>query len=210
MPVERQTARKVRISDLTGGQWVKNEGMVPSYVVTAGGQKVGRARLMGTIVSRFLAEDGNFASITLDDGTDTLRAKTFKTTKPLDSLEVGQLVDLVGKVREWNDEIYIIPEIVKKVDNPNMELLRRLEIMKLAKSAPKEAKSESPGAQESDDRERLRQDILKVMEGAADGITFAGIMEKLKQPEDKLEPVVSELLSEGICYEPSPGRIKKI
>jgi len=209
MPIERQTAKKVRILDLMEGQWVKNEGMEPSFVVTKSGQKIGRAHIMATIVGKFVAEDGQFASITLDDATDTIRAKTFKTTKPIESFEIGQMVDVVGKVREWNDEIYIIPEIVQAVDNPNMELLRRLEIMKLAKNAPKEENKPADG-EKTDEKDKIRKDALKAMEDAQDGISFSEILEKTGYPEEKLEPVVSELLAEGICYEPSPGKIKKI
>lgn len=209
MPIERLTAKKTRIADLTEGRWVKNEGMNPNYIVTPAGQKIGRARIIATVVGKFIAEDGNFASVTLDDFSDTIRIKTFKTTKPLDSVEVGQLVETVGKVREWNDEIYVIPDIVRTLDNPNMELLRRLELIKLKNSAPeKDEKKEEK--EDSREKEKLRSEILKTMEEAKDGITFTEIMKKLDQPEEKLESVVSELLSEGICYEPSPGKIKKI
>ena len=109
MPIKRMTAKKVRIYNIINGQWVKKEGMEPSYVQTTYGDQLSRVRVMGTIVSKFVAEDGNFASITVDDATDTIRAKTFKTVKPLDNAELGDIVDVIGKVREYNEEIYMIP-----------------------------------------------------------------------------------------------------
>jgi RPA family protein len=226
MPVERMTAKKVRISELMNGKWVKREGMEPSFIITDSGEKVSRARLLGTVVSRFLAEDGNFGSITLDDGTDTIRAKTFKTVKPVDDFSVGDLVDLIGKVREYNGEVYIIPEVITGVQDPNLEILRRLELIKKSreqKGKPSEASPEEqadavkPGpAQEGDSGEKkeddteLRKEVLGVIESDPEGVEYKTIMEKVNAPEARVESVLNEILAEGICYEPTPGRVKKI
>ena len=217
MPIQRMTAKKVRVSDLVNGKWVKNEGMTPSFVVTPGGEEVARARIMGTIVSAFASEDENFASITIDDSTETIRAKTFKTTKPLDGHAVGNVVDVIGKVREYLGEIYIIPEIVIKVEDPNLELLRRLEVMKSSGLKTVEAigaekrKPKGNGREEKkDDRSELKRKVLKFIESGDDGVEYGKILEKVKGKEAEIESVVNEVLAEGICYEPTPGRIKKI
>lgn len=222
MPIERMTARKVRISELMNGRWVKKEGMEPSFVVTDSGEEVSRARVLGTVAARFMAEDGNFASITLDDGTDTIRAKTFKTVKPVDGFGVGSLVDLVGKVREYNGEVYIIPEVITRVE-PNMEMLRRLELIRKArdlKSKPEasreEARAREAGEKEGDagdkkpDDTELRKEIIAVIESEAEGVEYKIILEKVKAPETRIESVLNEILAEGICYEPTPGKVKKI
>jgi hypothetical protein len=211
MPPQRMTAKKTRISDIMNGNWVKREGLEPSFVITPSGEKVSRARLLGTVVARFLAEDGNFGSITLDDGTDTIRAKTFKTVKPLDEFNPGETVDLVGKVREYNGEIYVIPEVIARVSDPNFELMRRLEL--LAKGgapvgpAPKEEGESAPAKEEDPE---LRKEVLAIIGSEADGIDYSEIMKKVDAPEERVESVLNEVLAEGICYEPTPGRIKKI
>jgi len=215
MPVQRMTAKKVRISDLINGEWVKKEGMEPSFVVTPNGEEVSRARVMGTIVSRFLAEDGNFASLTIDDATETIRAKTFKTTKPVDDFEVGNLVDVVGKVREYVGEIYLIPEIIRKIEDPNWELLRKLEMVKkpkeTAKEREEEAKEEEPEKKEKEgDKSELKREILKFIGSSEDGVEYGKILENVKGKESEIESIVNEILAEGICYEPTPGKIKKI
>lgn len=261
MAIQRMTAKKVWISEIINGRWVKREGMEPSFVVTDPGEKVSRARVLGTIVQTFMAEDGNFGSVTLDDGTDTIRAKTFKTVKPLDAFKEGDNVDLIGKVREYNGEVYIIPEIVTRLQDPNMELMRRLELMKKArelKGRPPEVTPEEvqvpTGAQEApasgehpsvtqgsqgrrqaptgtpqstpsqkgrkgdtekespkkEDNSELRKEILKVIESEPDGVEYKVIVEKVKAEEAKVESVLNEILAEGICYEPTPGKVKKI
>jgi hypothetical protein len=234
------TAMKVRVSDIVNGKWEKKEGMVPSFVVSQDGEEISRARIMGTIVGRFIADDGNFASLTLDDGTETIRMKTFKTTKPLDGFDVGNVVDAIGKIREYMGEIYMIPEIVTKIDNPNMELLRKLELIKgIGKSSgttkdsvkgtgnkiddkdenPDSSKGRISGTDKKDvkrkesgnDRAELKREILKFIESGEDGMEYSKILEKMKDRNDnEIESVVNEVLAEGICYEPTPGKIKKI
>jgi hypothetical protein len=239
MAIERMTAKKVRVSDLMGGRWVKREGMEPSFVVTDSGEKISRARLLGTVVARFMSEDGNFASITLDDGTETIRAKTFKTVKPLDEFKAGDLVDLVGKVREYNGEIYVMPEVIARVQDPNLEVMRRLELIRKARDlkagpgdaggeageeAPKpqgpgeEAGKEAPETEDSgeedkkkeEDDAKLRREILAVIESGPEGVEYKVILERVKAPETRVESVLNEILAEGICYEPTPGKVKKI
>ncbi|MBI4020682.1 MAG: hypothetical protein HY369_00395 [Candidatus Aenigmarchaeota archaeon] len=196
--IERQTAKKVAIASLMKGTWEKHEGMNPSFVVTPAGERVSRARILATVTGKFMAEDGAFASITLDDATDTIRAKTFKTVKPLDEVAVGDLVDVIGKVKEYNGEVYLIPEVVAKIADPNLELLRRLEIRALAAAEPAAPK------------EDLRKKLLEAIGKSKDGITFDALLKAAGEPEAAVEKVVNDLLAEGVCYEPSPGKIKKI
>ncbi len=210
MPIERMTARKIRVADLTNGRWVKNEGLEPSFIVTPSGLQVSRARIMGTVVSKFVSEDENFASITIDDSSDTIRGKTFKTVKPLDVIQVGDLVDLIGKVREYNAEIYIMPEIVKKITDPNLEILRRLELIAAAKRM-QQGQGPAPQISSSkEDRASLKKKVTEVIESEKSGIAYSKILEMVNSPETQIESVVNELLEEGVCYEPTPGKIKKI
>lgn len=212
MTIQRMTAKKTYVSDIVNGEWVKKEGMEPSFVVSPSGDEISRARILGTVVSRFLAEDGNFASFTIDDTTETIRAKTFKTIKPIDGFEVGNLVDLIGKVREYNGEIYIIPEIIRKIEDPNIELLRKLEIMKrpgAEKPGTPISKQSKPNVEKKDDKD-LRKEILKFIDNQEDGVEYGKILENVKGKESEIESVVNEILAEGICYEPTPGKIKKI
>ena len=204
--MERMTAVKVRMRDITGGSWVKNEGMVPSYVITPYGEQVSRSRVIGTVVSKFIAEDGNFASITVDDSTDTMRLKTFKTVKPLDRIEVGDVVDVVGKLREFNGEVYMIPEVVRKADI-SWELLRKLEVLKRMERFGIQG-GKNAGVVKRD--AGLREEILKVIGSKKEGVEFGEVVRNVKAPEDRIEEEINSLLAEGICYESRPGMIRKI
>lgn len=204
MAVKRMVARKVHIPDITKGSWVRKEGFEPSYIETERGEHVSRARILATVVDKFVSEDQSFASITLDDGRDTIRAKVFQDTTPLSHVKAGDVIDVIGKIREYNGEIYINLESALVVEDPNHELLRRLEIAKQRLSK----KSLPPGKEE--DRETVRKRMLEAIEAEKEGITFEALLEKANVPEELAESIINELLGEGICYEPSPGKIRKI
>ncbi|MBI4020293.1 MAG: hypothetical protein HY367_03090 [Candidatus Aenigmarchaeota archaeon] len=208
--MERQTAKKVGIRDITEGEWIKREGLEPSFIITQHGEEVARARIMGTVVTRFVADDGNFASITVDDSTDTIRVKTFQTAKPVEKTAVGDLVDIVGKVRVYNNEVYMIPEVVRKVADANEELLRRLDINRKLSKMKASGKSRTSAADKMKQREQLRKDVIKLLEKNREGMTFEELIASVNLPEEAVEPVLNDLLAEGICYEPTPGRIRKI
>ena len=115
MPFQRQTAVKSRIVDIVSGEWVKKEGMEPSYVVTPRKDVISRALIVGTVVSKFVSEDGNFASVTIDDSTSTVQAKQWKETGLVSGVNVGDTVSLIGRVREYEGDIYLVPEMIRQL-----------------------------------------------------------------------------------------------
>ncbi len=167
----RATAKKVTIWDLVNGKFVRDSDKFPgSYVITPYGVYVSRARIMGIIVDKFVSDDWLYATLTIDDSTETIRLKLFREdTKIVKKFMIGDLVDAIGKVREYQGEIYILPEIVRKVDSFDWELLRRLEILKERIKLRKikeefERELERAGSIEKLE-ETLDEDLLKKFEG---------------------------------------------
>ncbi len=61
-PQKRQIACKARIADLINGQYVKEEGWTPNYIITKQGKHISRINLIGTVISK--TEEGlNYQSI---------------------------------------------------------------------------------------------------------------------------------------------------
>jgi hypothetical protein len=128
MAIARSIAYKVWISDAVSGNYVKQEGFNPNYI-ELDGQQVSRVHLVATVVGKFLSEDGNYGAITLDDGTDTIRAKAFgPDVKKIDSAEIGKLVRFVGKIKEYNDERYLAPDFTRELQDPNWITVQRAEL----------------------------------------------------------------------------------
>ncbi len=128
MERKRITSVKTRISSIWSGKFVTQEGFNPNYILSDAGERLSRVRVLATVVDKFVAETGKFASVTLDDGTDTIRAKVFTALSMLENISAGDTVDVIGRVKEYNEELYLAPEIMTKVSDPNFEILRELEI----------------------------------------------------------------------------------
>src|SRR3989338_11642569 len=120
MEIKRQTAIKTRISDIVNSKFIKKEGLEPSYVLTDLGQRISRAKIVGIVTDKFFNDSNSFSSITIDDGTGAVRIKAFQDNiDMLQNLEIGNLLMIIGRVREYAEENYISPEAIKSIANPN-------------------------------------------------------------------------------------------
>jgi len=239
METIRQTMVKARISDVVSGKFVKKEGLEPSYVLTELGQRVSRVNLLGTIVDKFMSEDGNYSSVTIDDDSDSIRIKAFKEdARIFENLEIGDLVMVIGKVREYAEENYIIPEIVKKIANPNYECLHNLEILKqlvkqkkiieeikgkeigdieeLKKKYDVDAEAVDGAVESLNTEEEKNEDYKPLVLETLDkldkekGVEFKKLLKESKLQENIFEEVINELLSNGTCFEPKAGVLKRV
>jgi len=125
---KRWVAHKVSIKNLISGKPAEDNALEVT------GIRINRARVLGSVVSRFIGPEDKYAFLTVDDGTETLRVRSFEDTVPLvKEINVGDIVDVIGRIRTYEEEIYIIPEIIKKVTDPNWEILRKIELLKYEK-----------------------------------------------------------------------------
>jgi len=138
--IKRVTAVKTDIASVKSGRFVRQTGFNPSYILTALGQKLSRVRILASVVDGFISADSRYATITIDDSTDTIRVKSFQDISLLQSLNKGDMIDVIGKIREYNGEIYITPEIIYRVEDPNLLLLRRVELQKQEREQEKKKK----------------------------------------------------------------------
>ena len=130
----RKTAVKIKIDDLKKGTFMKSEGdFDPSYVIVSD-QDIGRVNLMGIVIEVTDLKD----SLSIDDGTGIIVIRSFSNDIDLD-YEIGSLVNIIGKPREFNDEIFVSCEIIKPLKNPLWAELRKKEIY-IQEKAPKKAK----------------------------------------------------------------------
>ena len=124
------TAVRASIADIINGNYGEDNG---PHVISPYGVELRRVVLVGFVVSKFNKEastDGKrFVSITIDDGTDTIRLKVWgdEDAALLDAVKENILALVIGKVRKYEDETYIVPEIVKEITDPNYMGLHLLE-----------------------------------------------------------------------------------
>ena len=124
-------AYKMRIIDLVNGKLKKDE-MGRVILSTPFGESK-EARILGTIVDSYRNNENTYGSFTIDDGTATTRIKAWsEKIGLLDKVKEGEIVDVIGRVGEYQDEIYILPDILIPV-TPNYWLYRELELSKRIK-----------------------------------------------------------------------------
>ncbi len=209
--------------------------MKPSYLITDFGEKIFRANLLGTVVEKFDGE--NFSSITLDDASSGIQVRQFGDKDFFASLLVGDIATVVGKVKEFNGEIYVSAEIVKKISDPNVESFRRLEILqqliekiKIANEIRKSNLSLEELRNHARDNFGIDEESLSViLEGRkleidykpkileviqsldeGEGVEIGKLIAFLNLPENVIEAALNELLASGALYEPLVGRLKKV
>ena len=190
------TAVRASVSDIVNGTYKKDNG---HYVVSPHGVELRRVVLVGFIVEQFSRKD--LASITIDDGTETIRAWAFEDeAESLEKTASDALTLVVGKVREREGEVYIIPEIIRQIEDPNylsVHLLERYSGMitgsgvipqvvsdfqeTLNESTPAEA-PKSEDTTESEEPQvfgKVNRQILQFIENHADkgGVPISDIIE---------------------------------
>ncbi len=214
---KRQVAYKVRIADILNNRYVKEDGWLPNYV-SVGDMKVSRANLLGVIVSKSSREGGGDAGshdFILDDGSGRVSLRFFESAKPLD---VGDIVIVVGRPREFGTERYVVPEIVRKINDPKWIELRKLELAKIkhnivsAESPVQESKdtvSDGELAIETDDfaDENPMSKIVNIIK-ELDGGPGADFSELAKKFDGDAELHLKKLLEQGDIFEVKPGRYK--
>lgn len=237
----RLPAKKVRISDLLNGKFFygSKEEMKPAYVITPYGEKVSRVNLCGTVVEKFVSEDGNYSTVTIDDGTEAMRIKSFGISNSFENIETGDLVRVIGKVKEFNAELYVNLEAINKINDINFELLHKLEILSnLVKQkrtvddiknlsqqmSEEELKNYAKETYEIDEEilsviiESKKKEIdykpvvLEIIEKLDEGkgVEISRLFQVLNLPEHVVERTIDELINSGYVYEPVAGFLKKV
>ena len=201
---KRRTAYKILVRDILTGTYIKRPGLAPSGILTKFGE-ISRVNLVGIVVS---VKGGKDASLMLDDGSGTLLIRFFEE-KEFSELNMGDMVRVVGRPREWEATKYVVPEIVKKLSDRkwydvhmlNVRLLKNTTKFKL----PVDMK-ESEGEEKVD--MGPYQKIINVIAilDKGDGADISEIIQNIKIPN--CESIINDLIEEGEIFEVAPGKLK--
>ncbi len=216
--LKRSIAFKLLLCDVAMLPFVKGDGTTSSYLQHQNGQ-VGRVNVIGTIVQK---QSGSSAVV--DDGTSAVHLRAFEDNGLLQSLEVGDVVLVIGRPREYGSGRYILPEIVKKVDAGWLRV-RNKEVIPSA-AASDDRKSSDPSIASTEMRNTnvdgnggAAGQVEEIMEGPmekivafiktydkGEGVDIESIIES--RIVENVEKHVSLLLRNGDIFEIRPGRVK--
>jgi len=201
---KRQVAYKVRVKDILDGVYVKEEGWQPNYI-EIGENKVSRVNLIGTIV---LKTDAN--NIVLDDGSGKIPLRVFENNVFFEKIDIGDLVLAIGKPREFGSEKYVMPEILKKIEDTTWIDVRKNEL-KLNKTP--NTNNEKKGEEKTEETvEEIKEDpyekvfnLIKKMD-KGEGVDTEEIINNAKDMDT--EKIISKLLENGEIFEVRHGKLK--
>lgn len=224
--VKRNVAVKVNISDINNGEYVKEDGWTPNYVLTKKG-KVSRVNIIGVVVSK---EETSFDSLMIDDSTGSIMVRSFENKEILKTPTIGQIVLLVGRIREFNNQKYVLAEIVKPLENKKWVLVRKKELeneevlletekgktlentkkedyvgLSEIKKEPIIAKKEEMVLQPQSNPYEVILGLIKSLDTGF-GVSYEEIIlnSKLTNSED----IIKSLIEEGEIFEIRPGILK--
>lgn len=210
---KRQIACKARIGDVINGKYVKEEGWQPNYIITNDGKKISRINLIASVVLKPANENLNYQNIVLDDGSGKISVRSFEENEYTKDINVGDVVLLIGRPREYGNEKYIVPEIIKKVENPLWIKVRNLELKKgktIAKNTINDneepiLKEEPIEVIENGKPSNKICELIKIID-TGEGADIEEVISKSKF--DEAEKIIRNLLEEGEIFEVKPGKLK--
>jgi len=210
MMQKRQTAYKVKIKDLLDGIYVKEAGeWTPNYI-EINEKKVSRANIIGAVVLKQDAQGANHSNIILDDGSGKISVRGFDKDDFFRNVDVGDVVLLVGRPRQFGSEKYVVPEILKRIENKRWIDVRKLEL-KLNQNN-KENKNEVNGAAKAVEIESIEESpgikIVQLVKSLdpGDGADINNIISKSERKD--AEKIIQNLLEEGEIFEVRSGKLK--
>ncbi len=221
---QRSIAKLCKINELLTGKYIKTEGWDPSYIITDYG-KIKRANLMGIMVSK---ENG---SCIVDDGTGKIIVRDFNKSINAD---VGELIIVIGKPRQFGQEVFLNNEIIKKIENKKWVEFRKKQLLSRVKEKieipsdylddTKNSKSEivikeeeifetpkTPSKQISLNENKNTGKAEKLIEliETLDKGPGANIEDVISTSEiEDAETIIKSLTEEGEIFQVKPGKLK--
>jgi RPA family protein len=211
--IQRQIAKITSIKEIITGEYIKQEGWEPNYILTNKGEKVSRVNIIGVVVT--VPDNGQ--SVFLDDGTGKIEIRSFQEDLTLNNITIGDIILVIGRPRLYNDEIYLNSEIVKKIENKGWLEYRKKEILLKNILMPNIEKNNVEIKNDNVEKENIKniEEISKLEEDEI-------ILMKIKELDNgsgcnvqdiidynqNAENIIEKLLLNGEIFEISPGKVK--
>jgi len=195
---QRATAYKLRIGDILAGKQVMDNERFS--FLELGNKQIIRINVIANVIEKYESEgETKYLSFTIDDASGQIKLKVFgDDVSRFSSISQGNTVMAIGKLRYYNNELYILPEIIK-IQDPKYLLVRKLELEK-----------EKPKQQNKQEAKAIKEQIIDMIKQAEQdgGIDTDKIIMEIKSSPDIINQEIQKLLEEGLAYEPRPGRIR--
>ena len=201
---KRQVAYKVVISEITKTNFIKDN--ISSGYVVLDDRKISRVNIIAIVVYKTEKPNG-YSSVVIDDGTGKLLLRSFENNNHLTKANIGDVILVIGRLREFNNERYIIPEILKITGIVWLNL-RRCELNRLNIGNVFNENAETADVLVKDNTNDISEEIYALIKllDTGDGVVVENIVKSSNHPD--VESVVSRLLKNGNIFEIKHGVLK--
>ena len=199
---KRNVAYKLRIGEILLGKPII-DGEKFSFL-ELGDKKIVRVNIIANITDKYESEgDRKYIFFTIDDGSGQIKVKCFgDDAGKFKNTTQGQTVLIIGVLRNFNNETYISPEIIREEDSKYL-LIRKLELEK------EKNKNTTPLGKEQ--IFAIKDKILDIIKNSEKdgGIEMDTMILDLREVSPEvINSEIKKLLEEGIVFEPRPGKIR--
>jgi RPA family protein len=151
-----------------------------------------------------IEKKGSITNILVDDGTGNIVVRLFEEDN--NTINIGDTIIIIGKLRKYYDEKYISPEIVKKI-NP-LWLKVRVKELKNFNFENNNIKFIKEEIIEDEDHLLPFEILIKLINqlDKGNGVAIETILEKSTLKET--EKLIEKMLEKGDLFQNSPGKIK--
>lgn len=201
--ISRNIAHRLWISDINKSPYNKSLGEFEPNYIEFNSKRISRINIIAVIINKYETE--NYSSLLIEDGSSQISVRSWNEDKKIvNKANIGDVILIVGKIRQnsMNSQLYIQPEIIRKVDEKWL-LARKNELeQEYGKPRIQELKEEKMIVEEINfSSKSLRNQILNIIDSSNDeeGISKQELLQKTNSPLvfDALE----ELLKEGEVFE---------
>lgn len=209
----RNTAYKFWIKDILKAKSGTDSGVKYFDIL---GRQVLRVNLIANVIDKFVS--AGYGAVMLDDSSGNIRVKVWGDDLwIIEKLGVGDVVNVLGRLAEFNNEIYVRPEIAKKTAL-EWAHARRLELNKEfgavsenletqdAKPVVEEVVIHSSAAPSLTARERVFDTVAK----NENGVLISEVIEKTGLKKEDAESALLELIKEGEIFECEEGKVRVV
>ena len=198
----RQTAYKLWVVNVINNKFYTAEQEFDPDYILFNNQKISRVNLIGNVIDIFKNDDNSYASVTIDDNSATIKIKVFnKDINLFDNIKKGDLILVVGKLREYQNEIYILPDFVRNLEDLNWDLVRKIELLRLIGKTNKKLVKEiiSPS----------KMALFNIIREKGDaGINLEELNERVTFSDEELKSLLNKLIEDGEIYQDRPNNFR--
>lgn len=194
---KRATAYKLKIGDIFKGKKILDGDRFNFLELF--GRKINRVNIVANVVEKYSSDEKRYISLTIDDASGQIRIKIFgDDVATFSDFGQGDTLVIIGLLRNYNDELYITPEILRKVD-PRYLLVRKLEL-----------ELKEPKISQKDIIVIYDKIVNAVKEAEPEGISQEKLILNFSESPDLINQEIKKALEQGIIYEPRPGMLRWI